>query len=84
MINLCKKCSHNIGNQCWCHDKPEPLPLGAVFHCDPFTYEQPKVGIWNRNDGYVTCSLCGCNLINRDRQYLYCPDCGAEMMYEVL
>ena len=85
MVNLCKKCSNNIGNQCFAHGDPEPLPLGSCFSCQCFVYETSKVGRWNHNDGIVKCSLCGCNLPNRvDRQYLYCPDCGAEMIYGVL
>lgn len=84
MVNLCKKCSNNIGNQCWAHDEPEPLPLGSCFSCQCFKYEQPKVAQWNHKHGFVVCSLCGCTLNERRPQYTYCPDCGAEMIYEVL
>ena len=84
MVNLCKKCSKNIGNQCFAHDKPEPLPLGSCFRCDCFEHDTPKVAKWEYEDSTIKCSLCGCTLIKANHQYPYCPDCGAEMIYEVL
>lgn len=84
MVNLCKNCSNNLGNQCYSHGEPEPLPLGSCFHCECFVHEVDKVGRWNHGEGVVKCSLCGCVLIKANHQYLYCPDCGAEMIYEVL
>ena len=84
MVNLCKKCSNNIGNQCFAHGEPEQLPLGSCFSCQCFNYEVRKVGRWEYNGDIVKCSLCGCILIKANHQYSYCPDCGAEMIYEVL
>lgn len=86
MVNLCKKCSNNIGNQCFAHGEPEPLPLGSCFSCQCFKYEVRKVGRWNPGTGEpitVICSLCGCEIRKSDHQYPYCPDCGAEMIFEV-
>lgn len=84
MVNLCKKCSNNIGNQCFAHGEAEPLPLGSCFSCQCFVYEANKVGRWDPDGYHVKCSLCGCILIKSNHQYPYCPDCGAEMIYEVL